>query len=159
MTTAGKLADHPVRVMIGAGTGVLGALALLLTPAGLVLLAAGGTLIFWHRLRPPASFALVGAVAGAVAGPLATLGVRTEQVCCMFAWSEERGWPYAWLSRSAGADSLAEAHRLAVAAGWHPDPATLITDAVLWAYTSFLVFVAIGLVWRIVRERRRRRPL
>jgi hypothetical protein len=158
MTTAEKITDHPVRVIAGATTCVLGALATMFTPAGLMVLAAGVTLLFWHRLRPSATFAAVGAAAGAVAGTFGTLFVRTEKVCCMFGWSEDRGWPYAWLSRWGSADTPEAARQLAVAAGWSPDPVYLVTDVLLWAYAGFLLFVAIGLAGHAYRGRRTRRP-
>jgi hypothetical protein len=156
MTTGDKITEHPVQVIAAATTCVLGALATLFTPAGLVVLAAGGTLFFWHRLRPSATFVAVGAAVGAVAGPLGTLFVRTERLCCMFGWSENRGWPYAWLSRGGDADTPEAARQVAIAAGWSPDPVYLVADVALWASAGFLLFVAIGLAGRVVRERRRR---
>ncbi|BCY14941.1 hypothetical protein [Actinoplanes sp. L3-i22] len=158
MTTDTRIADHPYQVLVAAGTVAIGAIAVVFTPAGLVLLAAGATIAFWHRLRPSAAFAAVGAVAGAVAGPLATLGVRTEQLCCMFGWSEDRGWPSAWLSRWASADTPEQARALAIAGGWQPDPVYLATDVVLWAYAGLLVFVVINLAGRAYRAHRGPRP-
>jgi hypothetical protein len=158
MTTADEITGHPAQVIAGATTCVLGALATVFTPAGLVVLASGVTLFFWHRLRLSATFAAVGAAAGAVAGTLGTLFVRTEQVCCMFGWSEYRGWPYAWLSRGGGADTVEAARQLAIAAGWSPDPGYLVADVALWASASFLLFVAIGLAGRVLPARRLHRP-
>lgn len=159
MTSGGKLADHPVAAMLGAGTGVLGLVALAFTPAGLMLVAGGAALLFWHRLRPSAVGSAVAAAAGAVAGTLGTLPVRTVEVCCMFGWSEERGWPYAWLARWATADTPEQARALAIAAGWQldPYPVYLITDVIFWAYAGFLLFVVSGLAVRAYRTRRHER--
>lgn len=151
MTTAGKLADHPYPVMIGALTCVFGVIGVVFTPAGLVVLAAGIVLLFWPRLRPSAVGSAVGAVIGAVAGTLGTLPVRTEQVCCMFGWHEDRGWPYAWLSRSASADTVEAARVQAIADGWYPDVVHLVTDAAIWAYAGFLIFVVVSLARRALR--------
>jgi hypothetical protein len=158
MITSTRLADHPYQVMIAVGTLALGAVAMVFTPLAPVLLAVGVTILFWHRLRPSAASAAVGAVVGAVAGPLATLAVRTEQLCCMFGWSQDRGWPYAWLSRWADADTPEQARALAIAAGWRPDPVYLVMDVVLWAYAGFLIFVVIGLARRAYRRHRPARP-
>ncbi|KUL21928.1 hypothetical protein [Actinoplanes awajinensis] len=156
--TTDPITGHPVRVMIGAGTCALGALAVLFAPAALVVLAAGALLLCWHRLRPSAAFAAVGAVAGAVAGTFGTLLVRTEELCCMFGWSEGRGWPYSWLTRGGVADEPDTARQLAIADGWDVYPEHLAADVVLWAYTGFVLFAVIGLGWRIGRERRGGRP-
>ncbi|GAA2886225.1 hypothetical protein Acy02nite_41880 [Actinoplanes cyaneus] len=148
MTPDPKIADHPVPVLIGAPSCAAGVIAVVFTPAGLVPLAAGLALVFWHRLRPSAAGSAVGAVAGAAAGTFGTLAVRTEKLCCMFGWSESRGGPYAWLSRSGVADTPGAARELAVAAGWRPDVVHLLMDVAFWAYAGFLIVVVAGLAWR-----------
>ncbi len=158
MTTDAKIADHPYQVMLGALTCAFGLIGVVFTPAGLVLLAAGVTLIFWHRLRPPGVWSAVGAVASAAAGTLGTLPVRTEKICCMFGFSEDRGWPYAWLWRGGTADTPEAARELAVTAGWQVDPVHLVMDVAFWAYAGFLLFVVIGLAWRAYRVRQRPAP-
>ncbi|GIF10847.1 hypothetical protein [Actinoplanes teichomyceticus] len=154
MTTSGRIAGHPVQVMLGALTCALGAVATVFTPAGLVPLAAGLMLIFRHRLRVPVAALVAGAAVGAVAGPCATLVVRSERLCCMFGWSEARGWPFAWLSRGASADDPVTARRLGRSAGWEADPVQLAGTVVLWAYAGLLVFAVLGLGWRAWRGRR-----
>ncbi|WP_436526405.1 hypothetical protein [Actinoplanes sp. HUAS TT8] len=155
MTTTSKLADHPYAVMAGTLTCAVGLLAAIFTPSGLVVLAAGVALVLWYRLRPSAAWSAVGAVAGAAAGTIGTLSVRTEKLCCMFGWSEARGWPYAWLSRGASADTPEAARALAYADGWAPDPVYLVTDVMIWASAGFLLVVAAGLAVRAYRARRR----
>ncbi len=153
MTSAPRIADHPYQLMIGVGTAVLGALITVFTPAGLTVLAVGVTLLFWHRLRPSAGFAAVGAAAGAIAGTLGTLPVRTEELCCMFGWSEHRGWPFAWLSRGAGADTPEAARQLAIAGGWDFLLPRFILDALFWGCAGALLLIAVGLAGRAWRSR------
>ncbi|GLW29609.1 hypothetical protein [Actinoplanes regularis] len=155
MATSSKISDHPYQVMIGAGTCVLGALLTVFDPSGLAVLAAGATLVWWHRLRPSAGFAAVGAVAGAVAGTLGTLAVRTEELCCMFGWNEHRGWPYAWLSRGGGADSPEAARQMAIASGWDLSFLPFMLDVLVWGCVGMLLTIGIGLTGRAWRGRGR----
>ncbi|MFI1991169.1 hypothetical protein [Actinoplanes sp. NPDC020271] len=156
MRSSAKIADHPIPVLFGALTCVFGVIGVVFVPAGLVVLAGGLALVFWHRLRPPAVWSAVVAVAGAAAGTLGTLAVRTERLCCMFGWTEARGWPYAWLSRGGTADTPGAARELAVADGWGPDLGHLVVDVAFWAYAGFLIVVVTSLTRRAWRRRSNR---
>ncbi|MEV6345803.1 hypothetical protein [Actinoplanes sp. NPDC051851] len=144
---------RPILVIAGATLSVLGALWALIDPAGLVLAAAGVLLLLWHHLRPPVAATVAGTLAGAAAGLSASLWVRSEQVCCMFGYTEHRGWPYAWSERGGVADTEAEARALAQAGGWTTNGYHLAADLAFWAAAGFLIAVLAGAAWRRWRER------
>jgi hypothetical protein len=115
---------------------------------GVVLTAAGLVLLMPHRVRlPRPATAIVAAVVG-LGGTMAGLAVRTAQLCCMFGFFVDRGWPFHWLSRGGTADTPAAAYRLEQGASWDVNVLTLAADLVLWAYAGMLLVVIAVLVRR-----------
>lgn len=117
---------------------------------GLVFAVAGLVLLMPHRIRLPRLVTAGTMILFAVAGTAAGLVAARERTCCMFAYVEDRGWPFAWAQRGAVADDSATAERLAHGANWTVDVVAVATSALFWAYVG-MVLVVIGV---LVRRRR-----
>ena len=116
-----------------------------------VILAAGGlVLLMPHRVRLPARPAWAVAAVAALAGAVAGLAVRSTAFGGMYAYVEQRGFPFAWLNRGGVADDPDTARQLAALDPWNVNVLPLIGDVVVWAYAGILVLV-------IVRRLRRGR--
>lgn len=119
---------------------------------GAALILGGVVLLVWDRLRMPGWAVAAGAGAAGLVGTLAGLFVFWAGVCCMFAYSEGRGWPFTWLSRGATADDPEVARQLAVAEGWEVDLTRLCASAVVWSYAGMVLLAVIGLLRGSKRE-------
>ncbi|MBO3740426.1 hypothetical protein [Actinoplanes flavus] len=152
----------PARAGIGLMSLLVGGFWLVMSPnggdltdafMGAVVAAGGLVLLLWHRLGLSGRPVSVAAGAAGVTGTLAGLTVYAGGVCCMFSFSESRGWPLTWLGRGAVADTEDEAIRLARAESWGVYPSDLLVDLVVWAYAGMVLAVLIGLVGRAIRNR------
>jgi hypothetical protein len=121
---------------------------------GVVLVAGGLVLLMPHRIALPRAVTAVVVTLAALIGTGAGLAAADRQVCCRFAYVEDRGWPVEWVQRGAAADDPDAARRLAESADWTVDVFSLAADLVLWAYAGMLIVVAAVLV-----RRRRDRPI
>jgi hypothetical protein len=120
---------------------------------GVVLVLGGLVLLMPHRITLPRAATAVVVVVAALAGTAAGLLAGDRQVCCMYGYVEDRGWPVEWAQRGAVADDPDAARRLAQSADWTVDVLSLAADLVLWAYAGLLLMVAVVLL-----RRRRDRP-
>jgi len=120
---------------------------------GVVLALGGLVLLMPHRIRLPGPATGIAAVVAGVGGTVAGIAVNTALACCMFAYVEDRGFPYFWLHRGGVADDPAVAQRLASTASWHVDVAVLTLNLLLWAYVGVLVVALVVLVRRASRRR------
>ncbi|MBG0561666.1 hypothetical protein [Actinoplanes aureus] len=111
---------------------------------GAVVAAGGLALLAWHRLGVPARLARIVAAVTGLAGAVVGLASHSASLGGMYAWSEDRGWPFAWLYRGAVADDPGQARLLAEADGWGIDVLRLVADLVVWAYAGLIVAVVIG---------------
>ena len=118
---------------------------------GAVLAAAGLVLLMPHRIRLPRRLTAVVMTATAVAGTAGGLLALRGQACCNFAYVENRGFPFEWLSRGGVADDPDTAYRLARSAGWSYDLISLTADLLLWSYAGLLLVVVAVLVGRARR--------
>ncbi|WP_041832899.1 hypothetical protein [Actinoplanes sp. N902-109] len=111
---------------------------------GLVLAAGGLVLLMPHRVGLPLVPVGLVAAAGAVVGTAAGLLLLTTQIGGMFAYAMSRGWPYAWLGRTATADTTAAARALAERSAWHFDVINLLADLYFWGIAGLLVAVVLN---------------
>ncbi|MEU4562127.1 hypothetical protein AB0F72_27400 [Actinoplanes sp. NPDC023936] len=121
------------------------------TAAGAAAVLGGLILLFWDRLRLPARIVVPAAVAGGLIGTVAGLAARGISTCCMFGWSEGRGWPFVWLTRGGVADTPDEARRLGIEEGWTAIPFRMLADVVLWSYASLVLIVGVLVLTRVLR--------
>ncbi|GAA0507801.1 hypothetical protein Ade02nite_49870 [Paractinoplanes deccanensis] len=83
----------------------------------------------------------------APAGTAAGLAAGKAQLCCMFGYVVDRGWPSSWASRGAVADDPETAVRLARSSSWTVNVLPLLADLLLFSYAGLLLLV-IALVMR-----------
>jgi hypothetical protein len=117
---------------------------------GVVLALGGLVLLMPHRIPLPPLATTAASVATAVAGTAAGLAAGTAQVCCMYAYVAERGFPMRWVARGAIADEPQTAQRLAETADWHVDVTALVANVLVWGYVGML---AVALVVAVRRAR------
>ena len=110
---------------------------------GVVLALGGLVLLMPHRIAVPMRAGWITAGVAGLGGTAAGLWVRSVQECCMFAYVEHRGFPFAWLDRGAAAETPGLARAAAAAADWHVSVLPLVADAVLWAYAGLVVLVLV----------------
>lgn len=121
---------------------------------GAALAGGGLVLLLWRRVPLSGRLAFAAAGVSGIGGTVAGLTVRSAELCCMFSYTEGRGWPYEWLTRHAAADGPGEARRLAEADGWgFHSPMALVADVTVCAYTGLVLIVGWALVRRAVRRR------
>jgi len=118
---------------------------------GVVLAAGGLILLMPHRVRLPRAAAWSTAAATAVLGTLAGALYYDAYLCCSYAYVEQRGFPFKWLSHGASAGAPDTARTLAASAPWHTDVPTLAMTALVWAYAGIVV---VALVSGLRRRRR-----
>lgn len=118
---------------------------------GLVLAAGGLILLMPHRVRLPRRAAWITAAVTGLAGSAAGVLYHSAYLCCSFAYVEQRGFPFRWLSHGATAEDPGSARRLAAGADWHADVPTLAVDVVVWAYAGLVVLAVVS----ALRRRRR----
>jgi hypothetical protein len=111
---------------------------------GVVLAAGGLVLLMPHRVRLPGRAAWITGTAAAVLGSAAGLLVHTVQTCCMYAYVEQRGFPFTWLSHSASAADPATARSLALGQSWHVDVPSLVMSGLVWAWAGILVLAIVS---------------
>ncbi|MGX6602420.1 hypothetical protein ACWKSP_09840 [Micromonosporaceae bacterium Da 78-11] len=154
-----------IRALCGAISLVLGLLWILLNTTqgnagrahgtdiavGVVLTAGGLVLLMPHRIRLPRRATAITAGVVGVGGTLAGLTVKSAQLCCMFAYLIDRGWPFHWVERGGVADDSVTAYRLAQGADWDVNYISLLANLVLWAYAGMLLVVIAVLVQRARR--------
>jgi len=112
---------------------------------GLLLFA---TLVFPHRVPVWAGFAGMVLSVGAAAEGL--IAARTT-VCCMFAVTERRGYPFEWLVRHADYMDLparVPPASFADDAPWRVEVAPLLADLVIWGVIGLAVMVGFSLLVR-----------
>jgi hypothetical protein len=160
--TRGRRAGRVLRWLLGAFSLVGGLTWILLTPGrvndllvGGVFAAAGLVLLMPHRITLPRRATAVAMVVAALAGTGAGSFVAERQVCCMYAYVENRGWPIDWAQRGAVADDPATAERAAGSMNWSIDLPSLTGSLLMWAYVGMLVVV----IAVLVRRRRRDQPI
>jgi hypothetical protein len=160
--TRWKRAGRVLRWLLGAFSLVGGLTWILLTPGnvsdllvGAVFAAAGLVLLMPHRVTLPRRATAVAMVVAALAGTGAGAVVAERQVCCMYAYVENRGWPIDWAQRGAVADDPATAQRVAGSLNWTVDLPSLTANALFWAYAGMLVVV----IAVLVRRGRRDQPI
>jgi hypothetical protein len=112
---------------------------------GVLLLA-----VFASGFRVPVWAAVAGMVSSVVA-TAAGLARSGTQVCCMFAVTERRGYPFGWLVR--GADyvdlpGLVPPASFADDAAWTVDRALLLGDLAVWGVIGLAVMVGFSVVMR-----------
>ncbi|XVU24751.1 hypothetical protein ACQPZJ_47350 [Actinoplanes sp. CA-054009] len=115
---------------------------------GSVLAAGGLVLLMPHRVRLPGRVTAIVMAVFAVAGTAAGLAVSKSQLCCMFGFIVDRGWPFTWASRGASADDSETAIRLAADADWSVNVVSLSADLLLFSYAGLLLTVAVVLLRR-----------
>jgi len=120
---------------------------------GVVLALGGLVLLMPHRIRLPGLATGIAAVVAGIGGTAAGIAVNTSLACCMFAYVEDRGFPYFWLHRGGVADHPVVAQRLATTASWHVDVTVLTLNLLLWAYVGVLVVALVVLVRRASSRR------
>ncbi len=157
--TRGRRAGRLLRWLLGAVSLVGGLTWLLLTPGhlgdllvGAVFAAAGLVLLMPHRITLPRRATAVAMVLAALAGTGAGAFVAERQVCCRYAYVENRGWPVDWAQRGAVADDPATAERVAGSANWTIGLPSLAGNALFWAYVGMLCVVIVVLVRRGRRD-------
>jgi hypothetical protein len=119
---------------------------------GTVLAAGGLVLLMPHRIELPRRRTAIVMAATALGGTAAGLSVSKAQLCCMFGYVIDRGWPFTWASKGGVADDSDTAIRLAQSSSWTVDFVSLAADLLLFAYAGMLLVVIVVLV------RRARRP-
>jgi hypothetical protein len=157
--TRGRRAGRLLRWLLGAVSLVGGLTWILLTPGhlsdllvGAVFAAAGLVLLMPHRITLPRRATAVAMVLAALAGTGAGAFVAERQVCCRYAYVENRGWPVDWAQRGAVADDPATAERVAGSANWTIGLPSLAGNALFWAYGGMLFVVIVVLVRRGRRD-------
>ena len=158
----GRRAGRVLRFLLGAVSLVGGLTWILLTPGhpsdllvGAVFAAAGLVLLMPHRLPLPRRVTAVVMVVAAPAGTVGGTFVADRQLCCSFAYAENRGWPVYWAQRAAVADDPATAARAAGSANWTVDLPSLAGNALFWAYAGMLLVV----IAVLIRRGRRDKPI
>lgn len=150
---------RPVSLVAGALSAGIGLLGLALSGGqshylvfGAVLVA-GGAVLLWLGLsggRPGVpAWSAVGVLA--VAGLLAGLLVVREDVCCMFVYHRNLGYPWAWLDSHLEVETMAQVEAIAAAPGdlpRHLDLPKLIIDAIFWLNAAILAVVPAALLLR-----------
>lgn len=122
--------------------------------AGAALAGGGLVLLLWRRVALPGRLVCAAAGLAGLAATGAGLIVRSAGLCCMFVYSEGRGWPYEWLGRGAVAGTADGARRLAGAEAWSVTSAlALVADVTVWAYACSVLIVLVALGRRAVRRR------
>jgi hypothetical protein len=110
---------------------------------GAVLAAGGLVLMMPHRVRLPTRPAWLVAGAAAVLGSTAGLVVSSTSLAGIYAYVENRGFPFGWLTRGGIADDPATARQLASMDAWDVNVLPLIGGALVWAYAGILIFVLV----------------
>ncbi|MFF5079782.1 hypothetical protein ACFY36_22250 [Actinoplanes sp. NPDC000266] len=110
---------------------------------GSVLAAGGLVLLMPHRIHLPGRVTAIVMSASAVVGAAAGLAASKAQLCCMFGYVVDRGWPFSWASRGASADDAATAVRLAADADWTVNVVSLFADLLLFSYAGLLLLVIV----------------
>jgi hypothetical protein len=158
--TGWRRTGRVLRYLLGAVSLVGGFTWILLTPGhpsdllvGAVFAAAGLVLLMPHRITLPRRVTAVAMVVAALAGTVGGTFVAERQVCCMYAYVENRGWPIDWAQRGAVADDPATAERVAGSSNWTVGLPSLTGNALFWAYAGMLVVVIVVLVRRGRRDK------
>ncbi|MEV4344839.1 hypothetical protein AB0J83_10215 [Actinoplanes sp. NPDC049596] len=121
---------------------------------GAVLAAGGLVLLMPHRISLPPRGTAIAMTGTALAGTAAGLVVSKSQLCCMFAFIVDRGWPFTWATKGAVADDPDVATRLADSAGWSANFLPLAADLLLFSYVGLLLTVIYVLVRRARLQKR-----
>jgi len=122
--------------------------AVLDAAVGSVLAAGGLVLLMPHRIRLPRLATAATMTVTALGGAALGLTALKAQVCCMYAYIVDRGWPFPWAERGAVADDADTAQRLALGANWHVDLVSLAGNLLVFAYAGLIVVVIAVLIRR-----------
>jgi hypothetical protein len=118
---------------------------------GVVLAVGGLILLMPHRARLPRRAAWLTAGVTGLVGSAAGALYHSAYLCCSFAYVEQRGFPFRWLSHGATAEDRETARRLAAGSDWHADVPTLAVNVIVWAYAGIVVLAMVS----ALRRRRR----
>ncbi len=117
------------------------------------VLGASGLLLLWTALRgplpgPPAWAAIVVLTA---AGLAASLLVVQEQVCCMFVYHHDLGYPWSWLLSHAEAETMPAVEEIRARAAdlpKHVHRGRLVAATAFWTGVALLLVLPVTLLRR-----------
>ncbi|BCJ74725.1 hypothetical protein CS0771_42690 [Catellatospora sp. IY07-71] len=117
------------------------------------VLVASGMLLLWTGLRGPLPGPLAWAaiVVLTVAGMALSLLVVREQVCCMFVYHHDLGYPWSWLLGYGEAETMTAVEELRARAGdlpRHVHRGRFLAGTAFWAGAALLLVLPVTLLWR-----------